>query len=519
VAALVLVAVGAGAAYFGLRSSGSSLLALDERTGLADPPRTIASPAADPAGEPPASPDVIVTLSPEAIARAGITVTSVTAGTASGAFRVPGVIEPNAYKQVVVTPLVSGRVTQVGVELGQHVQRGQALAQIFSPELVEAQARYISARADLEAHEQELARTEKLASIGAASRQELERIHAGHTARRAGVESAASRLQLLGLSDDVIAGLGPGTNQSATTNVPAPIGGVVTERVANVGLNVEQATTLFTIVDLSSVWVVANVYEKDFGRVRVGTTAAVTISAYPDVVLQGRVSYIDPRVNSDTRTARIRIEVPNAGGELRLGMYAEALVGGEDGASMPMIPRSAVQNVGERTVVYLVNPNAPGQFVEREVHLGIVAGDRVSVTSGVQPGDALVGEGSFSIRAERERLGLRTPAGVQATASQPAVGEQSARHDDSNVQEAKVIVTDASFDPQKVVLRAGVPARLTFTRTSDRTCATAIVFASLSIRRDLPLNQPVTIEFTPDKAGQIAFACGMNMLRGVVVVQ
>ena len=80
-------------------------------------------------------------------------------------------------------------------------------------------------------------------------------------------------------------------------------------------------------------------------------------------------------------------------------------------------------------------------------------------------------------------------------------------------------VTDTSFDPAWLTLRAGVPARITFTRTSDKTCATAVVFASLNSRRELPLNQPVTIAFTPEKAGEIAFACGLNMLRGTVTVE
>ncbi len=109
-------------------------------------------------------------------------------------------VEPNAYHLVAVTPLVAGRVTRVTAELGQHVQQGQIIAQIFSPELAEWQTSYIAGRAELEAHERELARTEKLVEIGSASRQELERIHAEHTSRRASVQSAAARLQLLGLS-------------------------------------------------------------------------------------------------------------------------------------------------------------------------------------------------------------------------------------------------------------------------------------------------------------------------------
>ena len=521
-AALALLAVGAAATYVGLRMNATSRSRSNEHAGMA---RT-GSPLTVPAVEAPAPlasaalPDVVVTLSKEGVERAGITVTTVAGGTASGGLRAPGVVEPNAYKQVIVTPLVSGRITRVTAELGQHVQRGETLAQIFSPELAEAQARYISARAMLEAHERELARTEKLAEIGAASRQEFERIHAEHTARRADVQSAASRLELLGVSANAIEGLGAGNNQSATTNVPAPIAGVVTERLANVGLNVDQATKLFTVVDLSTVWVVAALYEQDFARVRVGSAATITTRAYPDLVLRGRVSYIDPHVSTETRTAKVRIEVPNARTELRLGMYAEAILGGVGGPSTPMIPRSAVQNVGDRTVVYLVNAKEPGKFVEREVHLGAANGEHVSVLTGVQQGDVVVAEGSFHVRAERERLGLRAAAAtVPTTAGPTASAPSGATHGDMKVQEARVTVTDASFDPQRLTLRAGVPARVTFTRRSDKTCATAVVFASLNIRRELPLNEPVTIEFTPDTAGEIAFACGMNMLRGTVVIQ
>ena len=428
VAAVILLAVGAGAAYVGMRSRAPDRPSSNEQATMPGTRMPTAGPTTEQRASGPRAleplPDVVVTLSQEAVERAGITATAILAGTTSGGVRAPGVVEANAYKQVVVTPVISGRITRVVADLGQRVRQGQMLAQIFSPELADAQTRYISARAELEAHEQELIRTEKLVAIGAASRQELERIHAGHTARRADLESAASRLQLLGLSADAIEALGPGKNQGATTSVPAPIDGVVTERLANVGLNVDQATKLFTIVDLSSVWVVANLYEKDFAHVRVGSPATVTTNAYPDLVLQGRVSYIDPQVSPETRTAKVRIEVPNARNELRLGMYAEALVGDGGGASTPMIPRGAVQNVGDRTVVYLVNPREPGTFVEREVRLGAATGDRVSVLAGVQAGDVVVGEASFSVRAERERLGLRAvPTSTQgATASTSATG-------------------------------------------------------------------------------------------------
>jgi plastocyanin len=166
-------------------------------------------------------------------------------------------------------------------------------------------------------------------------------------------------------------------------------------------------------------------------------------------------------------------------------------------------------------VVYLVNPKQPGTFIEREVRIGITIGNQVSVLAGLQTGDVVVGEGSFSVRAELERLGLRaapTSSGTGGATSEAPPGVMQ-------LQDVRVTVTEASFEPQRITLRAGTPARITFTRTSDKTCATAVVFASLNIRRELPLNVPVSIEFTPDKAGEIAFACGMNMLHGTVIVQ
>lgn len=519
-AALLLVALGAGGTYVGLRSVGLHGSPTGE-------PATAAAAASVPAAPPAlpgsvsnptlAQPDVEVTLTREGVERAGIVVVPVPTGAAGEGVRAPGVVQPNAYRQVIVTPLVGGRVTRVGAELGQAVQRGQMVAQVFSPELAEAQTRYMSARAELVAHEQELARTEKLVGIGAASRQELERIHAEHTAKRADLESAESRLRLLGLSEAAVDVLAPGKGQGATVDVPAPIAGVVTERTANVGMNVDQTTPLLTVTDLSTVWVVIDVYEKDFNHVAVGSRAQITTHAYPDRTIDGRVSYIDPQVSPETRTAKARIEVPNPRGDLRLGMYAEALFRGGGGASMPMVPRAAVQNVGDRTVVYLVDPAKTGTFIEREVRLGAAAGDHVPVLSGVQAGNVVVSEGSFSLRAERERLGQRASPGTSLAG--PAAGQgRAGMQGTPGVQEAKIAVGDMSFEPSRLTLRAGVPARLTFTRTSEKTCATSIVFASLKIKKELPLNEPVTIEFTPSRAGEIAFACGMNMLSGTIVV-
>lgn len=501
--AVMFLAAGAGAAYLGLRSKPATRSA-------AEMPMPAPGPMTPPSGS--ASPnnsgsldDVAITLSADAVSRAGIVVSAVTTNTSADGLRAPGVVEPNTYKQIIVTPLVAGRITRVAAELGQLIKRGQTIAEIFSPELADSQTRYVTARAELEAHEQELARTEKLVILGAASKQELERIHAEHVSRRAEVQSIVARLRLLGLSDKAIESLGPGSAIDATTDVPAPIDGIVTQRDANVGANVDQSTQLFTIVDLSTVWVVADVFEKDFDRVRVGSQAAITTRAYPDLVLQGRVSYIDPQVNAETRTAKVRVGVPNARNELRLGMFADVLFQTADGASTPVIARTAVQNVGDRTVVYVASASEPGKFLEREVRLGASLGDHVAVLTGLRSGDLVVTAGGFFLRAERERLGSGAKHSMGAAATAVA-------------QEAQVKVTDSGFEPARLVLKAGAPARITFMRTSERTCATAVEFPSLKLRRDLPLKQPVIVDVALEK-GEVAFACGLNMLKGTVIVE
>jgi cobalt-zinc-cadmium efflux system membrane fusion protein len=368
-------------------------------------PASTSAPASGSADTAPLA-DLEIRLTPDAVKRAGIAVTPAVSASSTSDLRLPGVIAPNGYRQVTVTPLVSGRVTSVSAELGARVRRGDTVARIYSPELAEAQTRYVSAVAMLDAHDRELQRTRELLDVGAASRQELERIHAVHTAQTGVVQSARARLELLGVTASSLDNA-TARELSATTAVPAPIDGIVTERHANVGLNVDPSTTLLTVVDLSNVWVLADVHERDLAGVRIGNKAAIVSDADAAKVRHGRVSYLDPQLNPATRTAKARIELPNPSGELRLGMYVDVVITRAAAGPITMIPRSAVQNVGGRTAVYVADANDSGRFFEREVRLGQVSGDRVEVTAGVRPGDLVVSTGSFFVRAERERLGRR----------------------------------------------------------------------------------------------------------------
>ena len=400
VTAACLVLVGVGGAYLWLPRSGEVAPASPASSPVTSPVATASGPL----------PDVVMSLSDDAITKGGIVLSPVTMSETTGDIRLSGVVEPDAYRQVVVAPLVSGRVTRVVVTLGERVVRNAPLVDIYSPDLAETQTRYLSMRAEFQALEQEIARTNRLVEIGAASQQELERIHAEHVRHRTEVESARTRLQLLGITPQQLDSLTSTGQVVATITVASPIAGVVTARTVNSGTAVDAATPLVTVVDLSTVWVVGDLYERDFSRVSVGTPATVTTTAYPDLKRLGKVAYIDSQVRAETRTAKVRVEVPNPGQQLRLGMYADVYLETPGArAESVLVPRSAVQNVADRTVVYLADPAEQGRFTEREVRLGQASGDQVVVLAGVQPGDRIATAGSFSLRAERERQGLRAP--------------------------------------------------------------------------------------------------------------
>jgi RND family efflux transporter MFP subunit len=405
----------------------------------------------------------------------------------------------------------------VAGELGQRVRRGQTLAEIYSPELAEAHTTYTSAQARLRAHDQELQRTQQLVRIGAASQQELDGVHAEHAAQTAEVQSARSRLTLLGVPGTALDRASEERPLETSSHVPAPIAGVVTERAANVGLNVDPAMVLFRVVDLSHVWVVASVYEKDFGMLRVGAPAVVRVPAYPALSINGRISYIDSQVNPETRTARVRVEVPNNAGEpLRLGMYVDVELAGAAPAVVTVVPREAVQTIAQRTVVYKVNPAQEGEFIEQTVTVGRADDTTIEVSEGLSSGDVIATKGSFFIRAERERLGLGGPLPANAPVRAAALGSAAAAT--GGVQEFAVSVTERGFEPATIRARKDQAVRLTFTRTTDATCAKEVVVPALEIRRALPLGTPVTVEFTTQNQ-EIPFACGMDMLHGTVLVQ
>ncbi|MCI0485732.1 MAG: efflux RND transporter periplasmic adaptor subunit [Blastocatellia bacterium] len=450
--------------------------------------------------------------------------------------RTTGTVQPNAYKETPVFPIAGGIVREVKAELGNRVRQAQVIAVVFSTELAEAQAEYLKMLAEQEEHHQHYKRTAELLEIGAVSREELEMVTARHKTAQAKTASARQQLILLGMTEGETDALRKSDQVRSLVTVPSPVSGTVISRSVNPGEVVEKGKELFRVVDLSNVWVIGQVYENDFRSVNVGTRARVTTPSYPGKTFTGRVSYIDPRVDPQTRTAQVRVEVANPGEALRLGMFVDVDFGAAAATAAPTavtVPRDAIQMIGAKPVVF-VSTGQPGVFVQREVITGPEADGLVPVYSGVSAGERVVTSGSFFLRAESMKL---NPAQSLNASSGPMAGtlpdergrspqapdaqpnDSGTQKEDFFPQSVKVLLTDEGYEPASIRLKLNTPARLTFVRQVEKTCGTELVIPEFGIKRDLPLNQPVVVEFTPKKKGEYTFACGMDMLRGKIIVQ
>ena len=364
-------------------------------------PRTMS--VAEPANEGATPAEQKLTSTADQLQRVGIKVERVgeKAAPEMAAQTATGIVQPNAYHETPVISLVSGIVRNVKAELGQSVGRGQTLAVVFSNELAETESRYVTAFAELDEHHKHHRRTEQLVEIGAASREEFEMATTKLKTAEADLANLRQKLLLLGLSPQRVNGLNVSSQVSSEVAIASPASGSVTTRSVNPGEVIEANKELMRVTDLSSVWVVGQVYEKDLGRVVVGSGVSVTSDAYPGRVFRGRVSYVDPRVDPATRTAQVRIELANPGQALKIGMYVNVAFATISGAekTVPVVPVAAVQNINNQQIVFLAT-NEPTTFILQSVRLGPESNGFNPVLEGLAVGDRIVTEGSFLLRAE-----------------------------------------------------------------------------------------------------------------------
>jgi len=344
-----------------------------------------------------------LTLTPEQLRSAGLKIETVgeqPTSEASGQMAT-GVVQANTYKETPVVSLVGGIVRTVNAELGQNVKRGQTLAVVFSNELADAQSRYLTAVAALDEHHRHHLRTVKLVEIGAASRQELETATSQYQEAESNLANLRQKLLLLGMSAQRINGLNSTSQISSEVSLPSPSSGTLTSRTANPGEVIEANKELMRVTDLSTVWVVAQVYEKDLATIRVGSGANITSDAYAGRIFRGRVAYVDPKIDTATRTAQTRIELANPNQMFKIGMYVNVAFATQGAAekTKPVVPKDAVQAIGNQQYVFAATDKS-NEFLLRQVKLAPESNSFYPVIEGLGTGERIVTQGSFLLRAE-----------------------------------------------------------------------------------------------------------------------
>jgi membrane fusion protein, heavy metal efflux system len=290
---------------------------------------------------------------------------------------------------------IQARVVLPVASPGQYVRRGQPLAELESVEVGQARAQRTAALARAELARKTAERKRGLAEERIVSRGELQRAEAAVAEAEADLRGAEASLEALGV------GVGRAGRLSNFT-LTSPISGTVLERFAVRGQSVEPSQALFRIGDLSRLWLVAQAPERDAVRMTAGSSADITLAALPGQKLRGTVEWVGREVDAHSRTVPVRIVLPNQDGRLKPGMFATAWIGtGAQGQQVVAVPATALQRMDDQWVVFL--PRGEGRFEVRPVERGRDLGSEVAIVSGLKPGERVVDEGAFVLRAEAEK--------------------------------------------------------------------------------------------------------------------
>ena len=325
-----------------------------------------------------------VVLDSAAARRIGVTFAVVEERVLPTDVRTVGTVAYDETSLSTVNPKVDGWVERLFVDFtGAPVRAGDPLMEVYSPALVSAQEELILA-----------ARLAREAGEGRAADNARELL-----------EASRRRLAYWDIPQDEIQRIEETGEPSKTLTLRAPASGVVVEKNVVEGDRIAPGMTLYRIADLSTVWIEADIFEKDLGLVAEGQAAQITSETYPGEMFHGRVTYVYPTVSLQSRTGHIRLELPNPQGRLKPGMYTEILLEGAAGEPVLVVPRSAVIETGERALIFVAT--AAGALMPREVTPGRVSGQFVEMVRGVGVGARVVSSAAFLVDAE-SNLGTMT---------------------------------------------------------------------------------------------------------------
>jgi membrane fusion protein, heavy metal efflux system len=284
--------------------------------------------------------------------------------------------------------------------VGDQVKKGQIMGEIESVEAGQARGEYIAAKAALGAAEANFIREKELAEKQISSNREREVADAQAVSQRAKMRAALAHLRAIGFDPKEVRSLEQEGTEGALIPLRAPISGRVIKRSVTLGQSVERSTDAFTIADLSRLWVLLDIYEKDLGRVDPGQRVNLRTDAAPGEVFKARVAYVDPVIDEKTRTAHVRVEFENAEGKFRLNQLVTArIIGDTTHAGDPVlaVPSGALQRVDGTAIVFVSKADG---FEKRVVEPGISGGDLIEVRSGLREGEQVAMGGAFLLKSE-----------------------------------------------------------------------------------------------------------------------
>lgn len=297
---------------------------------------------------------------------------------------VTGTVNPDIAREVPVISLASGRIVDIRARLDDNVKKGQLLLQVQSPDITNAFDTYLKAANDEHLASIALARAKDLFQHGAIPQAAVEQAQTAEDDAKADLNAAQQQLDTLGVNKD---------HPSSIVNVYAPISGViVAQNVTNaaaMGVTFSGSATAFTIADLSVVWIICDVYENDLSKIHLGQPAQIRLNAYPDKMLTGTISDIGPVLDPTIRTAKVRLEVPNPGNLLRLGMFVSATLASRTTHAYAVVPPAAILHLHDREWVFVPAGNNKFRRVEIESG-GILPDGKQQILSGLAPGQPVV---------------------------------------------------------------------------------------------------------------------------------
>lgn len=366
----------------------------------------------------------IVELKAQALRNAGVFTEAAREEEIVENIKITGVVSPDESRVAHILPLSKGIVEDVYVQLGSHVKKDAPLLQYDNIELGEIAGEHNSLHAQrqrdeaqLEVARKSVQRAENLIRVEAISpreyelrKAELQQAQAAVDSTQANISRTEEKLHRFGLSERQVNALQDtgtvGPHRTASHNMlRAPFEGVITKFDVSRGESVDSQKELFTIVDTSRVWIMADVYEKDIALISKSGRCEAKVASYPEETFVGTIDYLSDALDPQTRTAKLRCVVPNLDGRLKIEMFAEVLVSTKKTQTVLTIPAAAIQEIEGKKVIFVALGG--DRFEKREVELGQSGGERVQVISGIKPGEMVVSAGSFHLKsaALRDQIG------------------------------------------------------------------------------------------------------------------